>query len=130
MTSIFIWCFLFFWLCFAFICEYREQKNAYISAIPKENDTIYASLRKLRYLMTYEVRVIKWRRSLLAAFISTILIYLIVWNKIPNTRELILHIILLTSVYSYTWDTFSSRTAKEASSLADKNINKIKKNIS
>lgn len=118
--------FVLFWICFALIKERSEQKNAYAAAKSREEDSISSSLRKIRYCTTYDLRTIKWRRSLISAGIVTALLFCIVWRRLPSPAEFICHMLLITAVFTTIWSNFASRTSSEASSYVDANINHIK----
>lgn len=118
--------FVLFWICFALIKERSEQKNAYAAAKSREEDNISSSLRKIRYCTTYDLRTIKWRRSLISAGIVTGLLFCIVWRRLPSPAEFLSHMLLITAVFTTIWSNFASRTSSEASSYVDANINHIK----
>ncbi len=115
-----------FWVIFAIIKEQGEQKNAYIAAKKRDADSISVSLRKLRYCITYDLRTIKWRRSLISAFIITFMLFTLVWRRLPSPQELITHMLLITAVFSTMWSNFSKITSKEAAACVDDNIQHIK----
>ncbi len=115
-----------FWIIFAIIRERREQKNAYIAAKKRDADSISVSLRKLRYCITYDLRTIKWRRSLISAGIITFMLFALVWRRLPSPQELITHMLLITAVFSTMWSNFSKITSKEAAAYVDDNIQHIK----
>jgi len=118
--------FTLFWFVFAIIKEKREQKHAYSAANTREEDSISASLRKIRYCTTYDLRTIKWRRSLISACIVTAILFSIVWRRLPSPSEFISHILIVTSVFAAIWSNFATRTSLEASDYVDANINHIK----
>ena len=118
--------FVLFWICFALIKERSEQKNAYAAAKSREEDNISSSLRKIRYCTTYDLRSIKWRRSLIGAGIVTGLLFCIVWRRLPSPAEFLSHMLLITAVFTTIWCNFASRTSSEASNYVDANINHIK----
>ena len=118
--------FALFWIVFAIIKEKRAQKDAYAAANTREEDSISASLRKIRYCTTYDLRTIKWRRSLISAGIVTAILFSIVWRRMPSPGEFISHMLLVTAVFTAVWSNFSIRTSSEASKYVDANINHIK----
>jgi hypothetical protein len=118
--------FIVFWFLFAITKERSEQKNAYVAAKNRENDSISTSLRKIRYCMTYDLRTIKWRRSLIRASIVTLMLFTILWNRMPTSTELITHILIITAVFTAIWSNFSTRTSSEAAEYVDNNIKHIK----
>lgn len=119
--------FLLFWIIFATYFEHKSANNPYSSAKVKTNDSIITSLRKIRYCMTYELRVIKWRRSFISAVLATFLIFLLCWNRIPTPQELLTHLLIITVVFSGMWSHFSDKTSTNASFYCDENITNIKK---
>lgn len=118
--------FALFWIVFAIIKEKREQKHAYSAAHTREEDSISASLRKIRYCTTYDLRTIKWRRSLISAGIVTAVLFSIVWRRLPSPAEFISHMLLITAVFTTIWSNFAARTSLEASNYVDTNIDHIK----
>ena len=118
--------FLIFWIIFAVIKERKEQKNAYAAAKTRDTDSISSALRKIRYCMTYDLRTIKWRRALLSAGIVTVMLFMLVWRRIPSSSELITHMLLIMAVFTSVWSNFSTRTSSEAAGYVDSNIDHIK----
>ena len=115
------------WMVFAVRSEILEQRNAYTAAKVRDNDTIHASLRKMRYCLTYDMRTIKWRRSLMSSGIVTLLLFLLLWQRLPSSSEFLTHILVVTIVFSAMWTNFSKRTGFEAASYADANLDHVKK---
>ncbi len=118
--------FVLFWICFAVLKENAEQKNSYAAAQTREEDSISSSLRKIRYCTTYDLRTVKWRRSLISAAIVTALLFTIVWRRLPTPAEFTSHMLLITAVFTTVWSNFAYRTSSEASNYVDANIDHIK----
>ena len=118
--------FVLFWICFALIKEKCEQKDAYAAAKTREEDSISSSLRKIRYCTTYDLRTIKWRRSLISAGIVTSILFGIVWRRLPSPSEFLSHMLLITIIFTAVWSNFAMRTSSEASAYVDANIDHIK----
>jgi hypothetical protein len=119
--------FILFWSIFAVFKEKKEQKYAYMAAAMREQDSISASLRKIRYCMTYDLRTIKWRRSIVGAVIATTMLFILAWRRLPSSAELITHVLVITTVFSLVWSNFSTLTSSEAVKYTDSNIDHIKK---
>ena len=119
-------CFILFWIVFAVIKERDEQKNAYSAAETRDNDSILSSLRKIRYCMTYDLRTIKWRRSIISAGIITVMLFALLWHRMPSSSELLTHMILIAAVVAAVWSNFSSRTSSEVATYVDSNIDHVK----
>lgn len=118
--------FILFWVVFAFRFEKANHKDAYSAGKAREEDSISSSLRKIRYCATYDLRTIKWRRSLISAVIVTFLLFLLVWMRLPSPSELLTHIILTIAVFSTVWRNFSTRTSRDAAVHVDSNVAHIK----
>ena len=118
--------FILFWIVFAVVKERKEQKNAYAAAKTRDMDSISSSLRKIRYCMTYDLRTIKWRRSLVSAGIITTMLFALVWRRMPSSAEILTHMLLITAVMAAVWSDFTTRTSSEAAAYADRNIDHIK----
>jgi len=116
-----------FWIAFAVRSEYRDQENSYSAAKKRDNDSISSSLRKIRYCTTYDLRTIKWRRSLISAGIVTILLFSLIWRRFPSSAELVSHMLLITAVFTLMWSNYATRTSSDAASYVDDNIDHIKK---
>ena len=111
---------------FGVVKERKEQRNAYAAAQTRETDSISSALRKLRYCMTYDLRTIKWRRSILSAGIVTSLLFVFVWRTLPTPSELLAHLLIVAAVFEAVWCNFSRRTGCEAATYVDGNIDQIK----
>ena len=118
--------FILFWISFAMVKERKEQVNAYAAAKNRDMDSISSSLRKIRYGVTYDLRTVKWRRSLISAGIVTFMLFALVWRRIPSTTELATHMLLITAVFTAVWSNFSTVTSSAAASHVDANIAHIK----
>ena len=118
--------FIAYWVAFAFVNERTEQKNSYIAGEAKEKDSINSSLRKIRYCATFDLRTVKWRRSIISATIVTILLFLLLWMRLPSPSEIIIHILVITAVFSAMWDNFNIITSQDAAKHVDSNIQHIK----
>lgn len=132
---IFIYSFIGFWFIFAIIFEKKDQKNAYLGTKSQETDNIHKSLSKLKYLISYDNRTIKWRRAIIFSVILISLLFLLCWYRFPTPKELIIHTLLCIGVYSYIWNNYTETTGKDVISYFDgisKHIKKIyyfKKNV-
>jgi uncharacterized BrkB/YihY/UPF0761 family membrane protein len=116
-----------FWIIFAILRERKEQQNAYIAAKKRDEDSISSSLRKIRYCVTYDLRTIKWRRSLISAGIVSFMLFALVWRRLPSSAEFATHMLIITAVFSIVWTNFSYTTGKDAAFYVDNNIKHIKK---
>ena len=125
--SIFLIIFIVFWFAFAVIKEKSDHQHSYAASQTLDKDSIMTSIRKIRYCMTYELRVVKWRRSLLSATITTFLLFTVCWQRLPTASEIITHMLLITVVFSIIWSNFSTRTGTDALRYCDGNISHVKK---
>ena len=123
---IYLYLFTIFWIVFAIYYEIKEQRHSYKDAENDKNDNILKSLRKIRYCYTYDMRSIKWRRSLISAVIAMILLFTIVWNRKPTPSEFILHLLILTCVFAAVWNNYAIMNGNEVVKIGDDNLNHIK----
>ena len=84
---------------FAFYKERNEAKHAYIQGEPKEKNGIQTLLRKLQISAGFEINTIKWRRAILAAVPTVLLIFLIALLRFPTPREFILSFLIVFSLF-------------------------------
>ena len=118
--------FIAFWIAYAVKSERKAQENAYSAAKKRDEDSISSSLRKIRYCVTYDLRTIKWRRSLISAGIVTVLLFALVWRRMPSSTELLTHILLITAVFSAMWSSYTARTSSDVASYVGAHIGHIK----
>lgn len=107
--------------------ERDEGADSYKLCAPDRNDNLKKLYKKLYKCLEYNKVCIKWRRSLIFSVISTFTIFIFVYSKIPETKELILFILILYIFYYYMWVNFSETTGYEAENVAKNIIKQIKK---
>src|SRR6056300_148365 len=83
------------WSIFAYVKEYREHDDCFRTRGPKKGESIYRSTKKLEKCVTYDLHIIKWRRTLICSVISVVLIFVLIHTRIPSAKELILHLFLI-----------------------------------
>ena len=119
--------FLLFWLAFAVVKEKADQEHSYSASKSRDEDCISTALHKVRYCMTYELRAVKWRRSLISAALATFALFAVCWRRIPTPAEILTHMLFITMVFSVVWGNFSSVTGTDALKYCDDNMDHIKK---
>lgn len=122
---------LIFWFIFALYKEYTEHDDSFSFYKNKDSDDIKSSIYKLKKCIGYDFHTIKWRRILICTAIVIFLLYKLVFNKIPNGKELLLSFFFIFFVFYISWKHYVHRTAKKAVQLCKKHLlnleNEIKK---
>ena len=72
---------------------------------------------------------IKWRRSFLAAVISTLMIFSIIYFRIPTINEFLLHILIIYIVYYSMWDNYTKVYSEELYKIGKLNLKKLRYDI-
>jgi hypothetical protein len=110
---------------FAYTMESVDQPNIYTESIPINKDSINVLYKKLTNCLSIHKSSIKWRRSFLAAVICMILIFSLVYFRIPEPKEIILYIMVIYAVYYITWENFNRTVADKAESIGHDIINRL-----
>lgn len=128
-TQIIVLAVLIFFVGFAACFEYGEQRNAYLLGEPKEKDSIVRSLSKVETCLTYDLKTIKWRRTLIAAAIAVLLIFGLIHGRVPNGKELLLHFVFIFLAFYIVWQSYVHRTSTEAVKFGKENIANLKQEL-
>lgn len=83
---------------FAVFCETKDiqmyegkfkegQGLTYRTGIFKEGDTLKDSLDKIKKTNGYNIKDIQWRKAYIIAFVITVVIYAVIFNRIPPGSE-------------------------------------------
>ena len=83
---------------FAFWKEKNEAKDAFTKGKPIEGNSLDTLLRKIQISSGFEINTIKWRRALMAAIPAVLLVFLIVFKRLPEPREFVLSFIIVFSL--------------------------------
>ena len=118
------------WCIYAIFKEYKEHDDSFSHAVYRERDSIHSSLRKIVKCVDCDTTTIKWRRTLVAATVTTILVFTFVHTRIPSPKEFLLYILLIFTVFYISWHNYMRRTTGKASSYAKEHIENIKKYLS
>ena len=113
--------------CFAAYREKQDQPNSYKQGYPADNDPISRICRKVKYCLDSDTKTIKWRRSFISAIIATISLFAIVHCRIPETKELVLYILVIYIVYYMMWHNYTATTSAVAAKIGNDNLIKLKK---
>ncbi len=81
--------------------------QAWQNAKPNLEDKVGDVLAKLHYLNRAASRVVVWRRSIIAALISSILVWFLVIRRYPKWWEITLSILLTALVFYHTWSHYN-----------------------
>lgn len=111
---------------FAVYREKIDSPHLYINAIPNENDSKSMLYKKLTRCLNYEITTIKWRRSYICAVISTVLIFLMVYYRIPEPKEIVLYILIFYIVYYMSWKDFTKRVSCPVENIGQEIIKNLK----
>lgn len=120
---------LVFWSMYALVKEYREHDDCFRTHGPKKGESIYRSTRKLEKCVNYDLHTIKWRRILICSGIAVVLLFVLVHARVPSTKELVLHLLLIFVVFYLSWQNYGSRTSKKAIGFTIEHIANIKEKI-
>jgi len=110
---------------YAFFKEKEEQKYSYFQGIPKKTDSLKTLVKRVKICLETDLKTVKWRRSFLGAFLSTILIFLVVHFRIPNFKEMFLYTMIIYVIYYANWHNYSACISEEASKTGSLCLRKI-----
>ena len=115
-----------FFTIYAIYFEVKEQCHSYEAGKPKQGDKLKICLEKIKCCLTYDMKTIKWRRSLIASTVIIILVFLLVHKRKPELNEMLLYIIICFVVMHVNWKTYTSMVSTEAITYGLENIKKLK----
>lgn len=118
-----------FFLLFALYHEHKEHDDAFTYHKSTKTDSIFSSLSKLENCLSYDAKTIKWRRIFIGTFLSIILIFGILHQKIPTAKEILIYFSFIFGVFYLNWNHYSKRTAFKATEYGKENINNINKKL-
>lgn len=118
---------VFFWFIFAIFGELKWHDDSFSKAKFRDRDSIHSSLRKIVMCIDCDSKTIKWRRTLIAATIATILIFSLVHVRLPSPKEFLLYILLIFIVFYISWHSYMVRTTGKAASYAKNHVENIKR---
>ncbi len=81
--------------------------QAWQNARPTIDDKIGDLLAKIHYLNRASSRVVVWRRSIIAAITSSVLVWVLAIRRYPRWWELILTIVLTALVFYHVWSHYN-----------------------
>ena len=73
----------------------NDKGKAVEGSISSKNDNTPEILDKIEYAADYQLRFVKWRAFLIVAFLTTILLWFVVFQKFPREWELVVGILIL-----------------------------------
>jgi hypothetical protein len=116
---------------FIFACykENKEYNDSFILGKYLKGQSINRMLKNIKICMSYDFKTIKWRRIFISSIISTILIFMIVFYRIPEQSEFLLFLIIIFLIFSFMWSSYIDKTAKEVNKYCEDNILHIYKEI-
>jgi len=121
---------LVFFAIYALYKEYIEHDDAFTYNKASDKDSISSSLGKLEKCLRYDQKTIKWRRILLTTLLSVSLIFGILYQRFPSTKELLIFVCFIFVSFYTNWQHYSSRTASGAIKYGTDNISNVKKQLS
>jgi len=122
-------CLLMFFVYFAYTKEKNDHSNLYGRAMPLDTDKKSNIIKKIKFCLNYHMIAIKWRRSFLAAVISTLMIFSIIYFRIPTIKEFLLHILIIYVVYYSMWDNYTKSYSEELYKIGKLNLKKLRYDI-
>lgn len=114
-------------LAYAVKMEWTEQCHSYLSAVGQESDSIIKTFRRLDNCLLAESRTVKWRRSYIAAFVGTVLLFALGLQRWPQPKEIILFIAVIYVVYYTTLVNYTARISDRVTAIGRENIARLKK---
>ena len=129
ITLVIVFSVIFFGLIFAVYKELKEHNDSFLLCKPKDNDSIWKSMRKVIKCVDYDKKTIKWRRTLISTLFCIFLIFAVIHRRIPTAKEFILYLFFIFIVFYLSWKNYVSRTASEAIFCSQNNLKNIKKQI-
>lgn len=110
---------------FAYTMEVIDQPNIYTESIPINRDSKDILYKKLDNCLQVNKTSIKWRRSFLASVICSILIFSIVYFRLPEPKEIILYVMIIYGVYYITWENFNRSVTDKVETIGRDIINRL-----
>lgn len=112
-------------LIYAIIHEIKDSDHHYIDFVFTPGQKVKESMNKLEKSVGFESRTVKWRRTFIAAFLTTILLFYI--TDVPLTqKQLILFLIVIYGVYYANWNLYCSEVCNKVNGWSLKHIEVIK----
>ena len=112
------------------VFEYTEANHSFQAGKPKDNESILSSIRKMEICMRYELRMVKWRRFFICSCIITLLIFSLIHQRFPSTKELLLYVAIIFIILIFNQVNYESRITNEVVSYNKQNISNLKKQLS
>lgn len=114
---------------YAIVKEYSEHDDCFSTHGPRENESIYRSIKKLEKCVKYDIHTIKWRRTLICSVIAVTLIFTFVHTRMPTAKELFLSFLFIFIVFDLSRQNYVERTSKKAVNFSTEHIHNIKDSI-
>lgn len=104
----------------------RGMGSMYVKGKPNSLDDIITLLEKIKISSRYEKNSVKWRRSFILSLISTILIFLILFHRLPDGKETLITLAILYFLFYISLDFFQHYVTKYAIKQIDLAISLLK----
>lgn len=114
---------------FAIYKETREYNDSFILGKYNKTHNITKILENIKICMSYDLKTIKWRNVFITSFISTIILFLIVFARFPSSKELLLFVIIIFLSITFMWKSYINKTVNEVNKYCNENILHIYKEI-
>lgn len=118
-----------FLLIYAFIFEYRDGNHSFFLGKPNDKDNINTILMKIDICTRYELNMVKWRRFFICAYFITLIIFFIVYHRVPSAKEFLLYIVIIFSVLLLNHKNYNCIITKEAVNYNSNNIINLKNKL-
>ena len=113
---------------FAIKYELDDGSNAFDGYKPNIKDNSESIINKIEQIIRYDQRTIKWRRIFIASIIISFILPLILYQRIPTSKELLLTVAVCYTVIKIQWDNYIENISKPISKYVKKHLYKINKN--
>ena len=114
---------------YAMVFEYNEHSHSYDFGKPNEKDSIPRILQKIDTCAKHEIVAVRWRRILISALVITYSVFMLVHRRKPQSRELLLFMVIIFMVLFINSSSFVNRSCYPAYRYAQQNIENLKNKL-
>jgi len=116
--NIFLLIVVLFFVCFAIRSEIIEYNDAFVKCKPKTKDNLKIIKYKIENCLDYDLKTIKWRRVV----ISTILCIIIIFRKLPSSKEFLLYFFIIFITFYTSWQKYAKNYGVDALKYGKQNL--------
>ena len=118
-----------FFTLFAIKYESDDATNAFKGHKPRALDTNKKILQKIEGLVSYDQKTIKWRRAFVVSVIIAFLIPLILYQRFPTSKELLIITAISYVIFILQWNNYIENTSVPVAKYTRYHLNKLKYRI-